>query len=418
MTHPTFQPFRRLFLGDVQDPDNRPRSPRPPRLAAISCERLEGRVVLSGMGHGLGFPGGPAAELGGLVGGLSSVGVVTGGGLGRGGFHGTTSTQLDTDLAKLQADLQALAAKSSVTVADLSALAADDAAIRTAGLHLDSTALRNAITKLATAVASGSDTTDARADFQALFTGSTVDQTTIVKAFTDLVQTITDSHVTVVDIQTISADRSAVQNDSLTGFSHGGDGSLIGSLTNLGILSGRDPGGLGPHGRGMGASTTLNTDLTKLRTDLQTLAAKSGVTTADLTALAADAQAIAQTGTRPDATALNNAVTALVTAVVNGTDTTDAKAALTSVLSAASVSQETIDKTIADIVQTTDDSNVTAADLQLIATDRAAVQNDLAAAGTTTGSGTSGGPLRRRPFPRLRRRPHERLRLPPPRLMD
>ena len=106
-------------------------------------------------------------------------------------------TQLETDLAKLQADVQAVAAKSGTTVADLSALAADAQAIARAGLWLDPQSLNKVTNELATAVAGRADTTQAKTDFAALFTGSSVAQATIDTTFTDLTQAIKDSGITI-----------------------------------------------------------------------------------------------------------------------------------------------------------------------------------------------------------------------------
>lgn len=228
--------LRRMFGGDEGLRD-RPRSRRIDPGDVLGCETLEGRVVLSG------FAGAD------LVGSLSSVGVVVGGDAepdfggfgGRGGFgfwgdHGsasssTAATQLQTDLTKLQTDYQALAAKSGVTIADLTALGTDSQAIRTAGASVDPTALQKAVSELATALTtSGGDTTQAKTDFNALFTGTSVTQATIDQAFTDLSTTITDSKITSADLVLIAADQTAIQNDltSLFGASapdHFGGGS-------------------------------------------------------------------------------------------------------------------------------------------------------------------------------------------------
>ena len=152
---------------------------RPARQGAPSCESLEGRVVLSNFG---------GAD---LLGGLSQIGVVTNV-MDAGGPRGGHTSQANTDWQTLQTQIQGLAAKSDVTVADLSALASDSQAIATAGGGLKADGLQTVLGSLAAAVAGGGDTTQAQTDFNALFSGSNVDQATIDRTFTDLVQTIQD----------------------------------------------------------------------------------------------------------------------------------------------------------------------------------------------------------------------------------
>ena len=190
------------------------------RRLVMLCESLEGRVVLSGFGSGLGIAQGP-----GLVGSLSSAGVIVGpiGALSVGiGFdlnHGLNSgtdaniAQFKTDVQKLRADLTGIAAKSGVTIADIINLVTDSRAIASAGAKLDQTALTKAVTDLANAVAGGGDTTAARAEFNALFIGTSILQATIDKTYADIVQTVIDSKVTPTDINTITADRIAIQTD-------------------------------------------------------------------------------------------------------------------------------------------------------------------------------------------------------------
>ena len=113
-------------------------------------------------------------------------------------------------------------------MADLSALAADGKAISAAGLWLNPQSLDKVTAELATAVAAGTDTTQAKTDFAALFTGSSVSQATIDAAFTDLVKAIKDSGVTSAQLATIAADQAAVQADlsshgTGSGSDHSGD---------------------------------------------------------------------------------------------------------------------------------------------------------------------------------------------------
>ena len=124
----------------------------------------------------------------------------------------TRTSQPDTDWKALQTQIQGLAAKSNVTVADLAALTSDSQAIATAGGGLKADSLKTVLGTLATAVAGGAETTQAQADFNALFSGSKVDQTTIDKTFTDLVQTIKDSNITSSDLTDFAAAVAALPN--------------------------------------------------------------------------------------------------------------------------------------------------------------------------------------------------------------
>jgi len=422
MANPRTNPFAWFFGQGVPAKDRRSQLQlqKRARRSVISCETLEGRVVLSRFGEGFGFGGGFGG--GSLIGSLGVVGIVIGpGGAGYGIEIGraynspwasttlnSAISQYQTDLQKLQTDLQALAAKSTVTVSDLTSLVTDSQSIAKAGANLDPTALNKAVTDLATAVAAGTDTTAAKAEFVALFSGTTVDQTTITNSFNDLVKTITDSKVTPTDLTTVSNDRATLQTDVTAiqknapapGGPHIG-GSLVESLALLGIGTGGDegihaPGFLDAVTTPSGTLTQLQTDAQKLATDLQGLTAKSGVTIADLTNLSTDSQTIAMTGTSLNRTALNKAVTDLATAVAGGTDTTAAKAEFSALFTGTSVLQATIDKTYADVVQTVMDSKVTPTDINTITTDRTAVQTDLTnlhqaqAATTGTGPGTGG----------------------------
>ena len=148
--------------------------------------------------------------------------------------------------------------------------------------------------------------------------------------------------------------------------------------------------------------TQLNTDIQKLQTENQTLAAKSLVTVSDLTNLVTDGQTIAGAGLRLDPQNLDKVVNELVTAVVAGTDTTPAKTDFNALSTGSNVAQTSIDKTFNDLVQTIQDSKITPADLTTLAADQAAIQTDrtnlLNGSGTSVtnstgsaGSGTSGG---------------------------
>jgi hypothetical protein len=405
-------PFRWILGGGDTHHDERDRVRRSAQGHGPSCEALESRVVLSNW-----LGGGDD-----LLGSLSSIGVLTGGG-GLGGpargmytpWAGQSSqvAQLNTDLQKLQTELQGLAVKSRVTIVDLANLTADGQSIAGAGFWINPQSLQKTVSELATAVAGGSDTTQAKADFNALFSGSNVAQATIDKAFNDLVQTIQDSKVTAADLSAVAADQTAIQNDlnNLPGGGRwfGGERALSGggvaltsnlatSLSAAGVATlpaqaGGSGGLYAPWAAGQNSQVSqLNADTQKLQTEKQSLAAKSGVTVADLTNLVTDSQAIAGAGLRLDPQGLQKVMNELATAVAGGADTTQAKADFNALFSGSNVAQTTIDKAFSDLVQTIQDSKVTAADLTSLAADQSAIQSDWTGIrnGGSGGTGTSG----------------------------
>ena len=213
-------------------------------------------------------------------------------------------TQLNTDIQKLQTENQTLAAKSLVTVSDLTNLVTDSQTIAGAGLRLDPQSLDKVVNELITAVAAGTDTTQAKTDFNALFAGSNVAQTSIDKTSNDLVQTIQDSKITSADLSAVAADQAAVQSDlnNLPNGARGfggyqtllaGSGSLNSnlatSLSSAGVATlpaqaGGTQGLYAPSTASQNSQLTqLNTDIQKLQTENQTLAAKSLVTVSDPT---------------------------------------------------------------------------------------------------------------------------------------
>jgi hypothetical protein len=227
--------FLRVLGGAVRAADSNGSLKRPKRQGTPSCESLEGRVVLSNFG---------GAD---LLGGISQVGVVTNV-MEAGGPRGGQTSQTDAAWRTLQTEIQGLAAKSDVTVADLSALASDSQAIATAGGGLKADGLQTVLGTLAAAVAGGGDTTQAQADFNALFSGSTVDQATIDKTFTDLVQTIKDSNITADDASLIASDQAAVQADFAAlpqGGMGGGPGGMFGGPGDMSGAPGGKFGGPG-----------------------------------------------------------------------------------------------------------------------------------------------------------------------------
>ena len=212
-------PIGWIFSGNLATPGDRSRKAGLRNRA--SCEALEGRVVLSGFGGaeftGWGnLQGGPA-----MMAGQSGRGP-RGRGMGQapvqstGITTSTTPTPLQTDMTKLQTDTKAVAAKSGVTIADLTTLRADEKSIQSAGASLDRTALDKAVSDLTAAIVGGTDTSTAKTEFNALFTGTTVSQATIDKAFADVSQVVTDSKITTADLSTIAADKAAFKADKAT----------------------------------------------------------------------------------------------------------------------------------------------------------------------------------------------------------
>ncbi|WP_076351736.1 hypothetical protein [Paludisphaera borealis] len=400
---------RRVFNRAARAVNSSDAVKRPTRQGAPSCESLEGRVVLSNWG---------GAD---LLGGLSQIGVVTTvldaggprGGQTQSASGASQTSQTDTDWQTLQTKIQGLAAKSAVTVADLSALTSDSQAIATAGGGLKTESLQTVLGSLATAVAGGADTTQAQADFNALFSGSKVDQATIDKTFTDLVQTIKDSKITTTDLTDFAAAQAALPNKlggpmNVTGFPGApggfngagpGGNALTASLANAGVTAlptttaTAIPSSTSTAPAGGTQSSQLQTDLDKLRTDQQAVTAKSAVTSDDLDQLKTDSQNITTAGLNFDPKTLQTAINNLVTAVAGGADTTQAQTGFNALFAGSSVSQTVIDKTFTDLVQTIKDSKITADDATLIAADQTAVQADFAALpqGGAVGSVGQGG---------------------------
>jgi hypothetical protein len=175
-------------------------------------------------------------------------------------------------------------------------------------------------------------------------------------------------------------------------------GNLLGSALNaIGVVTGPV---LAPASSSSSAHTSqLQKDVQALQTELASLAAKSGVTVADLTGLAADSQALAQGG-RIDVKSLDAAVDELATAIAGGTSTTQAQTDFAAVYAKTSVAQATIAQAFTDLSKTITDSGVTSTDLSTVAADQAAIKSDLSSrpggsgqsgnTGTSSGGGSSG----------------------------
>ncbi len=166
-----------------------------------------------------------------------------------------------------------------------------------------------------------------------------------------------------------------------------GGGSLLGSLSYVGVVTSpvivpaQTPTPLLPDIFATASSnsklTQLNNDVQALVTELQTLAAKSGVTIADLESLTTDSQSIAQSGFHFNSQTLNPVMSELATAVANGTAPVTAPSYFTAVFSGSSVSSTVINSTYSDLVKAIGDSAVTTTDLSTVASDEAAIQTDL-----------------------------------------
>ncbi len=235
----------RLFIGQGATGSHRDGRRRRSRagLDVQGPEPLEGRVVPASWAWGGGS----------LLGTLSSIGVVTGpvvpnpqpllhtpipvawatSSSGTTTSSGnTTISQLQTDWKALTTELQTLAAKSGVTVADLENLALDSQSIGQAGFHFNASSLHTVISELATALAASppASTMQAQSDWQALFTGSSVTNTTITNTFNDLSTAIQNSHVTTTDLTTVASDEAAIQTD----LSNLGNRFLPASISGMG----------------------------------------------------------------------------------------------------------------------------------------------------------------------------------------
>jgi hypothetical protein len=458
MSFPSDQPLIRSLRGFAGQPlraaYERFRLRRRRVARSLSCESLEQRVVLSDWGGG----GNSLAAA------LAHVGVVTGpvevaGSAGEGRHdHGSSSTsQLETDIKALQTELQGLAAKSGLTVGDLASLDTDSQAIAQAGFRFDRTSLQKVVSELATAVAGNGSTTQAQNDFTALFSGSSVAPATITSAFDHLVKAIQDSGITTTDLTNVAADQAAVQADLKSASGRWDDGVVVGwlgdveagafggslaaALAHVGVVTsprefsspfegpwtasasqtlelGTDFPSLqlgGPWSTSASQTSQLGKDIQALQTELQGLAAKSGLTVADESSLATDSQAIAQAGFRINSQNLEKVTTELATAVAAGNSASQAQSDFAALFSGSSVAQTTITTAFNDMIKAIQDSGVTSTDLNNVANDQAAIQKALASfcnggsgdggtsnsggastgsgSGSTTGSGTTNPPL-------------------------
>jgi hypothetical protein len=382
-------------------------------------------------------------------------------GIPMGAGSGSTISQLRSDWQTLLTELQSLASKSSVTVADVESVVIDSQAIAQAGYQFDRQDLKSVVSELATAVAGGTSTAQAQTDFNNLFSGSSVSTTVITNTFNDLVKTITDSGVTTTDLSTVASDEAAIQADLSNLPGHGASpwpgwlqdlpeipvglgGTLLVSpalgpvnpivfepvfpFVPVGPIAPVFPFIGGPFG-GPGLFTSLNyvgvvtgpvlvspahptssntqlqqleNDVQTLRAELQSLATKSGVTVAELESLALDSQAITQAGYHFHLRSLNAVMSELAGAVASGSSTSQAQSDFNALFTGSSVTSTVISSTFDDLVKAIGSSHVTTTDLAAVASDEAAIQNDLknlhgnngggsgGSGGSTSGSGNTG----------------------------
>jgi len=168
-------------------------------------------------------------------------------------------------------------------------------------------------------------------------------------------------------------------------------GSLIGSLSHVGVVTSPiapiqsvlPP--IVPMAFTVGSSswTQLNADVKALETELQTLAAKSGVTIADLQSLTSDSQAIFQAGFQFDSHTLSPVISELAAAVAGGSSTSQAQSDFSALFSGSTVSSSEIGTTFSGLVAAIQDSKVTPTDLSAVAADEAAIQTDLSKLGVS-----------------------------------
>jgi hypothetical protein len=469
---------RLLALGLRGELNRRGKARKSGRSIYPDCENLEGRVVLSSSAAGgnllgglantvnLGvLPGGVLPPPPNLLGALNYVGVVTGPigaspvprfpvlPLPVAAATSTSTSQLNSDVRALWTELESLASKSGVTIADVESLVSDSQAIDLSAFQFNDANLKSVISELATAVAGGTSTTQAQADFTNLFTGSTVSSTVITNTFNDLVKAITDSNVTTTDLSTVAKDEAAIQADlsnlpkswqpvgskwlasleDLPGVASTLAVTSSLSATNpveitaaalpnlpvrsIGPILPTPPIGILPFpGYGLFSSLNyvgvvtqpvlasataptssnpklqqLDKDLQALQTELQSLATTSGLTVAELQSLTVDSQAIAQAGYHFNAQKLNPVISELAGAVAAASSTSQAESAFDALFTGSSVSTTVISNTFSDLVKAIGSSKVTTTDLSTVASDEAAIQTDLKNLhGSSSSSGSSG----------------------------
>jgi predicted outer membrane protein len=165
----------------------------------------------------------------------------------------------------------------------------------------------------------------------------------------------------------------AVIGDLFTSLSHSG---VVTSPQILRIQSSL-PGAPTVNGGSSAAWTKLDNDMTALENELQSLAAKSGLTIADLQSLTVDTQAIVQARFRFSPVTLNPVIYDLATAVAAGSTKPVSESEFSALFAGSKVPASVIDKTFSDLVLAIEDSHVTLSDLTTVASEEATVRTDL-----------------------------------------
>jgi hypothetical protein len=241
-----------------------------------------GGLGLQGFTLGGGLGGGGLGEGGiggGGLGGIGSLGGLIGQALSgpapkapTQGTSGTTTapTQLQTDLQKLQTDLQAINDKSQVTPALLAAVRNDVQKIQseatTAPDSTKLTTLENDVKAVNGQLPTDAQKSQLESDFTAVVQSEGVtDSSLISQTVSDIEAVVTATNVTATDLSTIAADQKAIQTDlgaatgatAATGQTAGADflagltgGNLAGTSVQgaVGTLAGGPITGINPGG--------------------------------------------------------------------------------------------------------------------------------------------------------------------------
>jgi hypothetical protein len=150
---------------------------------------------------------------------------------------------------------------------------------------------------------------------------------------------------------------------------------LAGTLTGLGIVTG--PVYTVTPSAGSTNPSQLGTDIEALQTELQSLAAKSGITVADLSHLDADFQAIGPAWSSIGEEGLGAVTSELANAVAGGGSLSQAQSDFTAFIVGQGVSPTVGNQLLGDLVQAIQDSGVTASDLANVSALETAIETDM-----------------------------------------
>lgn len=205
---------------------------------------------------------------------LSEAGVASGFGYAHGwpiGPDGSTPTSddaatqtlldnLTAALEKQKTDTEAVAANSKLTIAALNGLHQAVAGLEAEGLTLDKAAADAAVGSLVRAVAGQTDTTEAAAAFSALFADSGVSQEAIDTAISAITKVVSESNLTVENLDTLKADKEAVDVAFQALKDSGYEPPQPEAQSGVAFMG--DRGMRGPRGRGMKDTTSSTTTTT------------------------------------------------------------------------------------------------------------------------------------------------------------